>query len=297
MNTLKLTGILPALTTCFDHSGRLYRAKVLHNIERLNAIALSGYVVCGSTGETPFLSAEERLQLIAWVREASAEKKILIAGTGSESVSEAIRFANQAANIGYHAVLVLPPFYYRAQMTKPQIHSLFFRAVADQSKLPVLLYNIPQVMGYALAPETVAVLAEHPNIIGMKDSSGDLENLRKIIAAVPEHFQVLSGAGVNFRNGIELGAKGAILAIANAIPYACVTVWEAMRTREHDAARDWAERMLPAAKAIAAQYGIPGLKYAMDLNGYYGGPPRLPFTPPGPADRAAIEAAFVDLRS
>jgi 4-hydroxy-2-oxoglutarate aldolase len=234
---------------------------------------------------------------MTWVRDASSDKKLLIAGVGAEGVSETVRLANQAADLGYHAALVLPPFYYRVQMTRPETHALFFRAVADQCKLPVLLYNIPQVTGYALAPETVARIAEHPNIIGLKDSSGDLENLRRIVQAVPSGFQVLSGSGLNFRDALEMGAGGAILAIANAIPYACVTVWEAMRTREYEAARDWQQRMLPAARAIASQYGIPGLKYAMDLNGYYGGPPRLPFIPPGPSERASIESLFADLRS
>ena len=294
---LKLTGIFAALTTCFDHAGRMYKNKVLHNVGKMNDVALSGYLVCGSTGETPFLSTEERLELMGWVREASADKKILIAGVGAESVVETVRVANRAADLGYHAALALTPFYYRFQMHRPDTQLLYFRAVADQSKLPVLLYNIPQVTGYKLLPETVAALAEHPNIIGMKDSSGDLESLEKILKVVNPDFQVLSGSGANFGDALKLGAKGAILAIANAVPYACVTVWEAYRTREHDAASDWQQRLVPAARAVAAQYGIPGLKYAMDLNGYYGGPPRLPFVSPSPEEKTAIESAFSDLRS
>ena len=297
MTTLKLNGIFPALTTCFDHAGRMYKNKVLHNVGKMNEIALSGYLVCGSTGETPFLSTEERLELMSWVREASADKKTLIAGVGAESVTETVRVANRAAELGYHAALALTPFYYRMQMHRPDTQLLYFRAVADQSKIPVLLYNIPQVTGYKLLPETVAALAEHPNIIGMKDSSGDLENLGETLKLVNPEFQILSGSGANFGEALKLGTKGAILAIANAVPYACVTVWEAFRTREFEAAKDWQERLLPAARAVATQYGIPGLKYAMDLNGYYGGPPRLPFVAPSPEEKAAIETAFADLRS
>ncbi len=147
---MKVQGIFPALTTCFDHEGNLYKAKIFHNIEKLNRIALSGYVVCGSTGETPLLTTEERIQLMEWVREASAEGKTLIAGVGAESVHETVLLANRAAQAGYHAALVLTPHYYPNQMHRPDTQALFFRAVADRSKLPVLIYNIPVVTGYDL---------------------------------------------------------------------------------------------------------------------------------------------------
>jgi 4-hydroxy-2-oxoglutarate aldolase len=294
---MKLQGIFPALTSCFDHEGKLYKAKVLHNIEKLNQIALSGYVVCGSTGETPLLSVDERVQLMAWVKEASAEGKILIAGVGAESVRETVAVSQRAAALGYHAALVLTPFYYRVQMHRPDTQVLFFRAVADRSPIPVLLYNIPQVTGYDIPVDTVAELSHHPNIIGMKDSSGNLERMNDVVRAVRPGFQTLSGAGISFWEALQIGASGAILAIANPLPYACVTIWEAFRTRQEDAGRDWQTRITPAGRLIATKYGIPGLKYAMDLNGYYGGPPRLPFVPPSAQAKAEIEKAFADLRS
>lgn len=294
---MKFHGIFPALTSCFDHEGNLYKAKVFHNIDKLNQIALGGYVVCGSTGETPLLSTEERLQEMEWVRKASADSKTLIAGVGAESVHETVRMANRAAEIGFHAALVLTPFYYRNQMHRPETQVLFFRAVADRSKIPVLIYNIPQVTGYHLPVDTIAELSHHPNIVGMKDSSGDLEKLGQTVRAVKPTFQVMSGAGVSFWDAFQLGATGAILAIANALPYACVTIWEAFRTREFDAGKDWQTRITPPGRMIASKYGIPGLKYAMDLNGYYGGPPRLPFIPPSAEAKAEIEQAFEDLRS
>ena len=285
---MKLQGIFPALATCFDHQGNLYKAKVLHNVEKLNQIGLAGYTVCGSTAETPLLSVEERLQLMEWVKQASASEKILIAGVGAESVHETLNVANRAAEIGFHYALALTPFYYRTQMHRPDTQALYFRALADQSKIPVLLYNIPQVTGYTLPVETVAELSHHPNIAGMKDSSGDNVRLKQVVAAVKPGFQVFSGSGAGFGEALELGAAGAILAIANPLPYACVTVWEAFRTREFEAAKDWMARITPPAKLIAATYGIPGLKYAMDLNGYYGGPPRLPFVPPSPKPKPRL---------
>lgn len=294
---MKLQGIFPALATPFDYEGHLYKAKVVHNIRKLNEISLSGYVVCGSTGEAPLLSTGERAELMGWVREASAPGRVLIAGVGCESVQETVVLSDRAAEAGYHAALVLTPHYYRNQMHRPDTQALFFRAVADRSKLPVLIYNLPSVTGYHLPVETVAELSHHPNIVGMKDSSGNLDSLRDVLKAVKPGFQVLSGSGVSFCEAINLGATGAILAIANPLPYACVTIWEALRMRQQDAARDWQERILPAARLVAEKYGIPGLKHAMDLNGYYGGPPRLPLIPPSKEVQHEIEAAFDGLRS
>ncbi|HEY7212580.1 MAG TPA: dihydrodipicolinate synthase family protein [Bryobacteraceae bacterium] len=293
---MKLQGIFPALTASFDHQGKLYKAKVLHNVEKLNDIALAGYAVCGSTGETPLLSTDERLELMGWVKEASAPGKTLIAGVGAESVHETVRLAKCAAEIGYDAALVLTPFYYRNQFYRPETQALFFRAVADQSPLPVLLYNIPQVTGYDLPVETIAALSEHPNIAGMKDSSGNMPKLGETVKAVKAGFQVFTGSSTSIWDALSLGASGAVLALANALPYACVTIWEAFRTREHEAGKDWQQRITPLSRLIATQCGIPGLKYAMDLNGYYGGPPRLPFVPPSSQVKAEIEATLDGLK-
>jgi len=294
---MKLQGIFPALTSCFDHEGNLYKAKVFHNIQKLNSVALSGYLVCGSTAETPLLSTDERIQYMEWVREASADGKVLIAGVGAESVHESVRVAARAADAGFHVALALTPFYYKQQMHRPETQALYFRALADHSRLPVLLYNIPQVTGYDLPVDTIADLSHHPNIIGMKDSSGNVPKLAETAKAVKPGFQIFSGSGANFWDALNLGAAGAILAIANSIPYACVTVWEAFRTRQSEAGQDWQNRILPAAKLIATKYGIPGIKHAMDVNGYYGGPPRLPFIVPSADAKAEIEQAFDGLRS
>ena len=294
---MKLQGIFPALTSSFDHNGALYKAKVLHNVDKLNKLALSGYTVCGSTGETPLLSTGERIQLMELVKEAAAPGKTLIAGVGAESVHETVEVANKAAEIGFDVALALTPFYYRNQMHRPETQTLYFRSVADRSKLPVLIYNIPQVTGYDVPVETLAELSHHPNIIGMKDSSGNMAKMRETVKAVKPGFQVLCGAGGPFYEAFQIGAVGAILAIANPLPYACITIWEAFRMREDEAGKNWQERILPAAKLIATKHGIPGLKYAMDLNGYYGGPPRLPFVPPSAEAKAELDAVFDGLKS
>lgn len=294
---LKLQGVLPPLATPFDHEGNLYRAKVAHNMSRLNTVALSGYVVGGSTGESPLLSTDERIRLFEWIKEDSAEGKILIAGTASESVRETLHVVNCAADIGYHAALVLGPRYYRNTMHRPDTQALFYRSIADQARIPLLLYNFPNVTGYDLPVDTIAALSEHPNIIGMKDSAGNVEKLAATIKAVKTGFQVLSGSGTTFWPALKVGAAGGILAFADCAPYACVTIWEAFRTREYEAAEDWQNRILLAAKLVTATYGIPGLKYAMDLNGFYGGPPRLPLVPASTEARAEIERAMHGIRS
>jgi 4-hydroxy-2-oxoglutarate aldolase len=293
---MKLQGIFPAIATPFDTKGELYKIKVQHNIERWNRTVLSGYVVCGSTGESALLSAEEKLQLFEWAAQHAAPEKMLIAGTSADSVHECLRMTNRAAELGYKAALVLPASYYKAIFNKPESQKLFFRAVADQAKIPLILYHFPQVSGIDLLPETVAELATHPNIIGMKDSSGNLEGTKKFLAAAPKDFQVMTGSANALAASLSAGCTGAVLALANALPYACISIWEAHRSRETDAADDWQRRISPAATLIAATYGIPGLKHAMDLMGYFGGDPRLPLVPVGPAAQAEIAKAFDGLK-
>ena len=289
---MKLQGIYPALATCFDDDGNVYKEKITYNVRKLNQVALSGYLACGSTGEAPLLNFDERMQVLECVRDASAAGRILIAGIGAESVRESVRLADGAASLGYHAGLALSPHYYKHQMQRPDVQLLYYRALADQSKLPVLIYNMPAVTGYDVPVEMVAELSHHPNIIGIKDSSGSLEKIKATLHAVRPGFQVLSGSGATFGEAFHLGAMGAILAIANAVPYACVTVWEAHRTRQEEAARDWQNRLLPGARIVPAKYGIAGLKYLMDLKGYFGGAPRLPLIPPSAEIRTEIEQAF-----
>jgi 4-hydroxy-2-oxoglutarate aldolase len=289
---LKLHGIFPPLATPFDHHGDLYKIKVQHNVEKLNLTGLAGYVVCGSTGESVYLTTDEKTRLWEWVAQYAAPTKLLIAGTGVESVRETVELTNRAAEMGYKAAMVRTPFYYRNQINRDDAQMLYFRAVADQTKIPVMIYNWPQVTGVDISPAAVAALSQHPNIIAIKESSGNLEKVMQMIREVDKGFQVLVGSAPTLAPSLAVGAAGAVLAYANAAPYSVIAIYEAHRTRETEAAMDWQNRIARAAQLVTAKYGIPGLKYAMDLNGYYGGIPRLPLVPIGPEAKKEIEQAF-----
>ena len=190
---------------------------------------------------------------------------------------------------------MLTPHYFKNQMSRPETQMLYFRSVADRAKIPVLIYNFPQVTGVDLAWDTIVALSEHPNIVGMKDSSGNIERLMHVVREARPGFQALVGSAQILLPALLMGAAGGILAYANAAPYSAIAIWEAFRRREEEAAKDWQQRVCRAA-LVSGKYGIPGLKYAMDLNGYYGGPPRLPFSVPTPQAKKEIEEAFQDLK-
>jgi 4-hydroxy-2-oxoglutarate aldolase len=293
---MKLQGIFPPIATPFNHNGELWEVKVRHNVEKWNQTGLAGYVVCGSTGESVYLTGEEKCLMWKWVAEYAAPGKILIAGTGMESVRETVALTNCAAEFGYTVAMVRTPHYYKNLINRPEAQALYFRAVADQTKIPVMIYNWPQVTGVDITPETVAELSHHPNIIAVKESSGNLEKVIQMIGQVKPGFQVLTGSAPTLAPSLAVGAAGAVLAFANAAPYATISIWEAHRTREAAAALDWQNRILRAAQLVTTKYGVPGLKYAMDLNGYYGGPPRLPLIPPTPEARKEIEQAFYGIK-
>jgi 4-hydroxy-2-oxoglutarate aldolase len=293
---MKLEGIYPPITTPFDHEGNIYKAKVRHNIEKWNLTGLSGYVVCGSTGESVMLSSDEKVELWGLAAECAAPEKVLIAGTGVESVRETVKLTNCAAGMGYKAAMVRTPHYYKNLLNNAAAQILYFRSVADQAKIPVLIYNWPQATGVDIPADAVVALSEHPNIIGIKESSGNIEKTMKMVREVKPGFQVLVGSAPTLWPSFMVGACGGVLAFANAAPYATIALWEAHRTREYEAVADWQKRIANAAVLVTVKYGIPGLKYAMDLNGYYGGPPRLPLTVPSPEARREIEEAFKDLK-
>jgi 4-hydroxy-2-oxoglutarate aldolase len=292
----KLHGILPPIATPFDHRGDLYKVKVQHNVEKWNRTGLTGYVVCGSTGESVYLTTEEKLQLWEWVAEYAASDKILVCGTGMESVRETVSLTNAAAERGYKAAMVRTPHYYKNLVHKMDAQILYFRAVADQVKIPVMIYNWPQVTGVDISAEAVATLSHHPNIFGIKESSGSLEKCIQMIKDVAPGFQVLTGSAPILAPSLAIGCAGAVLAFANAAPYSTISIWEAHRSREFAAGMDWQNRILRAAQLVTVKYGVPGLKYAMDLNGYYGGPPRLPLTTLTTEAKKEIEQAFDGLK-
>mgnify|MGYP005849479259 CR=1 FL=1 len=293
---MKLEGVFPPIATPFDHEGNLYKAKVRHNVEKWNKTTLAGYVVCGSTGESVYLTTEEKIQLWEWVAEWAAPEKLLLAGTGMESVRETVDLTNRAAALGYKAAMVRTPHYYKNLLNNPAAQTLYYRAVADQAKIPLMIYNWPQATGVDIAPEAVAEISHHPNVIAIKESSGNLEKVMRMIREVKPGFRVLVGSAPTLWPSLAVGAAGAVLAFANAAPYATIAIWEAHRTRNAEASLDWQNRIGHPAHLVTTKYGVPGLKYAMDLNGYYGGPPRLPLTVLSPEAKQEIEEAFRDLR-
>jgi len=293
---MKLHGIFPPIATPFNHNGELYKAKVQHNVEKWNRTSLAGYVVCGSTGESVMLTMEEKIQMWEWVANSAASGKLLIAGTGVESVQETVALTNRAADLGYAAAMVRTPHYYKNLFNRNEAQLLYFRAVADRTKIPLMIYNWPQATGVDISPEAVVALSDHPNIIAIKESSGNLEKVMQMIREVRSGFQVLVGSAPTLWPSLQAGAVGAVLAFANAAPYATITIWEAHRTREAEAGKDWQGRIARAAQLVTTKYGIPGLKHAMDLNGYYGGPPRLPLAPATLEAQREIAAAFVEIK-
>jgi 4-hydroxy-2-oxoglutarate aldolase len=293
---MKLHGIFPPITTPFNHNGELYKAKVQHNVGKWNMTGLAGYVVCGSTGESVMLTPEEKTSMWEWVAESAAPEKLLIAGTGVESVQETVALTNRAADIGYKVAMVRTPHYYKNLLNRNDAQVLYFRSVADRTKIPIMIYNWPQATGIDISSEAVVELSNHPNIIAIKESSGSLEKVMQMIRDVKPGFQVLVGSAPTLWPSLQAGAVGAVLAFANAAPYATITIWEAHRTREAEAGKDWQGRIARAAQLVTTKYGVPGLKHAMDLNGYYGGPPRLPLIGVSPEVQHEIEAAFRDIK-
>jgi 4-hydroxy-2-oxoglutarate aldolase len=231
-----------------------------------------------------------------WVAEYADSSKLLIAGTGVESVRETVALTNKAAEIGYKAAMVRTPHYYKNLVNRNDAQILYFRAVADQAKIPLVIYNWPQATGVDISAEAVACLSEHPNIIALKESSGSMEKIIQVIETVKPGFQVLTGSAPTLAPSLAVGCVGGLLAFSNAAPYAAISIWEAHRSREFAAAMDWQHRILRAAQLVTTKYGIPGLKHAMDLNGYYGGPPRMPLTVIKPEAQREIEQAFEGLK-
>ncbi len=361
-----LSGIFPAITTSFYPDGKIYFKKLEHNVGRYSKTPSAGMVVLGSTGEAPYLSDEEKREVLKCAIETAAAEKVMIAGAGSESVIDTVRFCEYAAELDYDLALVRTPFYYKGSM-KPANILAYFRTVADQSPLPVLLYNVPPFTQYDMPPETVIELAAHPNIVGIKESSGSIEKVKAMVdgtrsvkhsAAVTERFeavtarmlkqasksmakelvgveslvatahtgasttsvakpsssavsvvgslktrqkevgfQVVVGAAHKLYPSLQAGAVGAVLAFACCAPTACYEVFAAWKDRDEPLAKEKQDRISKAAERVSAQMSIPATKYAMDLNGYYGGPPRLPLLPLTSEMKSEVESLMTKVKS
>ena len=205
--SLRLQGIFPPVTTPFDHAGNIYVSKVQHNVEKWNRTALSGYVVMGSTGESVMLTTEEKIAMWEMVAKHAAPEKLLIAGTGMESVRETVALTNRAAELGYKAAMVRTPHYYKNLVNRADAQTLYYRAVADQSRIPLIIYNWPQATGVDIPVEAVVAISEHPNVIAIKESSGNLE---KVLSAAARSAPGLPGVGRLRADALALSADGRV---------------------------------------------------------------------------------------
>jgi 4-hydroxy-2-oxoglutarate aldolase len=263
------------MLTPFTENGDVEYNAFVRNIEKWNDEPLGGYLVLGSNSETAYLNEEEKLTLIELTVQTTKEGRMILAGTGMESTRETIRLTNMAAKLGAHAALVLTPNYYLGQMTDTALIQ-HFTLIADESEIPVLLYNVPKFTHLNLSVETVRELSQHPNIIGMKDSAGNAAQLESFKRAVPENFNLIVGSATILYQALTLGVKAGILAVANCAPKACAQIQELFNEGKQDEAKQLQEKLLPLIKAVTETYGIAGLKYAATLMGYEGGFVRSP---------------------
>jgi 4-hydroxy-2-oxoglutarate aldolase len=275
-------GIYPALVTPFHADGSINWEGLAFNLERYSRLDLAGFVVLGTSGEFPLLQNEEKLCLIEFVRQKSGPGKRVLAGTGMESTEETIRLSKQAAELGVDGVLVIPPHYFKGSLSDPALER-HYRQVAESLSVPVLLYNMPANTGLNLSPTLIQRLAEFPNIAGLKDSGGNLTQLEEVMAGVPEGFSVFTGAGSLVFAARVMGAKGAILAVANVLPELCLAILRSLEEGDFVSARDLQFRLLKMNAAVTSRWGIAGLKRAVELAGYAAGPPRLPLLPFDPS--------------
>jgi 4-hydroxy-2-oxoglutarate aldolase len=285
--TREIGGLLPPIPTPFDADENLALDPFRSNIEQWNRQGYSGYVVLGSNGEFVHLTEQERWQALETARLAIPPDKLMVAGANFQSTREACEFARRVAALRADAVLMGMPHYYRESLTAERLIAHYWK-IADASPIPIILYNVPQFTGLSLTAETVARLAEHPNIAGIKDSSGNFGLLAEIVRIVPPRFSVLTGAAAIFYPALAVGARGAILAVSVVAPQACHEIMMAVATGNHARAAERQLRLLPVARAVTTQFGIAGLKAALDLLGYYGGPPRSPLAPASESVRVQI---------
>jgi 4-hydroxy-2-oxoglutarate aldolase len=282
----RFKGVFPPLTTPFI-GDEISTDRLRDNILKYNSSGLAGYVISGSTGESVFLSDEETEELVKAAKEAASPEKKIIAGTARESTKETLEFTNRMADLGADAALVRTPSYFKSRLNSEALKKHYL-TIADKAKLPVLIYNIPQNTGISVDSKLIIELSKHPNISGIKDSSGNLSALGEVIPFLRPDFNFLMGAGSIFLAGLMQGASGAIVAMANAAPDLCLRLYNLFLEKKFDEALRLQLDLIPLNKAVVQTFGIPGLKYALDLLGYYGGPSRLPLLPLGEEGKKEI---------
>jgi 4-hydroxy-2-oxoglutarate aldolase len=291
MHNINLHGIFPPIATPFEY-GKVAFDKLRTNVEKLSKTGVSGIVVLGSNGEYVYLSEKEKRDVIEAVVRAVLDNLPVIAGTACESTAETIRLTCDGAELGVRAALLTTPHYYGGKMTDEALFQ-FYTAVADSVPIPVLLYNVPKFTHLNLTADLVSRLSRHPNIVGIKDSSGNVNLLGQYLNGSESNFKVLVGtAGVLF-SGLALGCVGGIVALANVAPEACVKILEFVEQGNFEKARQLQLKVLPVNNAVTVTYGISGLKAAMDMLDYFGGDPRLPMLPAGDHEKTAVREILI----
>jgi 4-hydroxy-2-oxoglutarate aldolase len=293
MTIRSLSGVHPPIPTPFDARGAIAHDKLAENIARWCQTPLAGLLVLGTNGEFTYLDDEEKRAALRTARQAIPRDKLFIAGTGCESTVSTLRLTEEAATIGADAAMIITPSYYKSKMDAGAMrrHYLY---LAEHSPLPIIIYNMPANTAVDLSAETVLELAQHPNIVGIKDSSGNVAKLGDILRAAPPHFQVLAGSASFLYAAMLLGAVGGVVALANIAPQLCCNLHEMARQGQHEAARQLQLRLIPPNTAVTSRFGVPGLKQALDWLGYYGGPPRLPLGALEPAQKDVLRTILVD---
>ena len=291
---MKLEGIFPPVTTPFDDNGCIEHNHLSENIERWNETEISGYLILGSNGEFIFLNEGEKLEIINTARKAIPSSKKMLVGTGLESTKGTIEFTRKVSDCGADVAVIITPHFFKNDMSHEALLKHYIK-VADTSPIPVLLYNVPLFTGINFEVKTTAVLSSHENIIGIKDSSGDIEQLSEIINLIKdEEFYALTGSSIVLYPSLCIGAAGGIMAIACVLPERCLDIVRLYKDGNHAEAKALQMQLIEPTIAVTSGYGIPGLKASMDLFGYYGGGSRLPLLPITDAEIKEIKNIFTN---
>ena len=287
-----MRGILLPTVTPFTDAQELDIDASVSNIRKWARTGISGFVMLGSTGERVHLDERECVRVLETARNEVPSELAFIAGAGQHSTIGTINETQKAAELGADAVLVITPHYYRSAITQDALVS-YYTAVADAAPVPVLLYSMPALTGIKIEPETIARLSEHPNIIGVKDSSNDVDGFAATVRVCPADFAVLTGNGTVLLDALRAGAKGAILAVGCVVPEICVEIFRTFASHDEGRASTLQNKLTPLAAAVTTRFGIGGLKTALDLAGYRGGAVRAPLRSPDESARNEI-AALLD---
>ncbi len=283
-----IKGVFAPIATAFDDSGELDLASLRKNMQIWEKSRMNGYVVLGSNGEANFLSFDEKIRLISEVVQFNQGKKVVIAGTGVETTRETVKLTLKAAEAGAQVALVLPPFFFKAAMGNAALAE-HYKAVADASPIPVMVYNMPGNTGLNLSSGLVAEVSYHPNIVGIKDSGGNIVQIGEIIAKSKPGFIVFAGSGSYLLPTLAMGGKGTTAALANIAADELADIYDAFCAGDMAKAKEAQLKVMDLNAAVTSRWGVPGLKAAMDMMGYIGGKPRLPMLPLPEKDRAELE--------